>query len=194
MKTQIWNLVDLASIPAEPWRNGGGTTQTMLAWPTVVDWQIRCSVAQVDAAGPFSSFAGVGRWFAVLQGAGVVLTIDGVVHTLSAASQPLQFDGGSKTDCTLIGGTTQDFNFMLRGRKAQTGQMVRVQGEQNFTAQPMQWLGVYALGSDTHISVTSEPAVHVPQGHLAWRLFDQAASLTLNTHHALWMQSHHETH
>mgnify|MGYP003694612933 CR=1 FL=1 len=38
---------------------------------------MRVSVADVATDGPFSTFAGVDRWFAVLDGAGVVLTIGG---------------------------------------------------------------------------------------------------------------------
>jgi environmental stress-induced protein Ves len=34
---------------------------------------LRISVAEITRDGPFSAFAGVQRWFAVLEGAGVML-------------------------------------------------------------------------------------------------------------------------
>ena len=59
--------------PPQPWRNGGGVTRELLAWPDGGDWRVRVSVADIDADGPFSAFPGVERWFAVLEGAGVAL-------------------------------------------------------------------------------------------------------------------------
>jgi environmental stress-induced protein Ves len=89
--------------PPQPWKNGGGTTRELLAWPAAADWRVRLSVAEVAADGPFSRFEGVQRWFAVLRGAGVRLVVDGVAHTLTAASEPLAFDGAADTQCTLLG-------------------------------------------------------------------------------------------
>ncbi len=109
-----WHTVSLADVAATPWRNGGGVTRELLAWPSQDDWQWRMSVAEVEASGPFSRFEGVQRWFAVLQGAGVVLDIDGERHTLSADSAPLVFDGAGATNCQLLNGPTQDFNLMVR--------------------------------------------------------------------------------
>jgi environmental stress-induced protein Ves len=51
----------------QTWRNGGGSTRELLAWPEATDWQARISVAEITRDGPFSAFAGVQRWFAVLR-------------------------------------------------------------------------------------------------------------------------------
>ena len=67
------NRVQLAEIAPQPWRNGGGLTRELLAWPDAEAWQCRLSVADITRAGPFSAFPGVTRWFAVLEGEGVVL-------------------------------------------------------------------------------------------------------------------------
>ena len=40
--------------PPQPWRNGGGVTRELLAWPHAADWQLRVSVADVERDGPFS--------------------------------------------------------------------------------------------------------------------------------------------
>ena len=113
-----WNVVSLADVAATPWRNGGGVTRELVAWPPEGEWQWRMSVAEVEASGPFSRFEGVQRFFAVLSGAGVALDIDGERHTLTKESAPLAFDGAASTDCQLLDGPTQDFNLMVRGAGA----------------------------------------------------------------------------
>ena len=70
-----WNVVRLADVAATPWRNGGGVTRELVAWPPQGEWQWRMSVAEVESSGPFSRFEGVQRWFAVLSGEGVALDI-----------------------------------------------------------------------------------------------------------------------
>ena len=119
-----WQVVCLSDVPPTPWRNGGGTTRELLAWPRADDWLWRVSVADVVQSAPFSSFTGVQRWFAVLQGDGVCLTVDGHATTLRCGDAPFAFGGGAATYCELLGGATQDFNFMLQGQAS--GRMLRV--------------------------------------------------------------------
>ncbi len=106
--------VRVADAPPQAWRNGGGSTRELLAWPPGADWRVRVSVAEIGADGPFSAFDGIERWFAVLSGAGVVLTLSGVEHRLTPAGAPLQFDGAKAPNCCLIDGATSDLNLMLR--------------------------------------------------------------------------------
>ena len=124
-----WHTVALADVAPSAWKNGGGTTRELLAWPSPADWVFRLSVAEVQADGPFSSFAGVQRWFAVLSGAGVRLQVGAAapygVQVLTSASAPFCFDGALPVDCTLIDGATQDFNLMVRTDQARA-QMQRV--------------------------------------------------------------------
>ena len=69
-----WQLIRLSDAVASPWRNGGGVTRELAAWPAgSADWTWRISVAEVATSGPFSRFDGVQRWFAVLGGNGVSL-------------------------------------------------------------------------------------------------------------------------
>ena len=77
-----WHTVALADVAPSAWKNGGGTTRELLAWPSPADWVFRLSVAEVQADGPFSSFAGVQRWFAVLSGAGVRLRLGAAAGAL----------------------------------------------------------------------------------------------------------------
>ncbi len=90
-------------------------TRELLAAPDANEWMWRISVAEVGADGPFSAFAGVERWFAVLDGAGVELDVDGRQHRLCRGDPALRFDGAAATHCRLIDGPTRDLNLMLRG-------------------------------------------------------------------------------
>lgn len=111
-------LVHLADIAPTPWKNGGGLTRDLLCWPNAAAWQLRISVAAVARSGPFSAYPGVARWFAVLQGAGVVLHLRGAAGDeglrLTPDSPALPFDGALAPDCTLIDGPTLDLNVMSR--------------------------------------------------------------------------------
>ena len=109
-----WRVTSLADAASTLWKNGGGTTRELVAWPDAEHWVWRMSVAEVAHSGPFSRFEGVQRWFAVLAGAGVVLTQNGQRQTLTVDSAPFCFDGGTSTDCELLDGPTQDFNLMMR--------------------------------------------------------------------------------
>ena len=63
--------IHVDEVAPQRWRNGGGFTRELLAWPAVEAWRLRVSVAEVESDGPFSSFPAVERWFAVLDGNGV---------------------------------------------------------------------------------------------------------------------------
>ncbi|MBH9552001.1 HutD/Ves family protein [Inhella gelatinilytica] len=108
--------LDIDSLPAQAWRNGGGATREVLAWPAGPDWRVRLSVADIDRDGPFSPFPGVQRHFAVLSGGGVALRwADGPWRPQQVGQAPCVFDGAEGPDCRLLAGPTRDLNLMLRG-------------------------------------------------------------------------------
>lgn len=117
-----WQPAD--AVAPEPWRNGGGSTRTLLTWPAgsgpAAPWRLRISLADITQDGPFSAFAGVQRWFAVVQGGGVRLRPPAAGAPGQAAlclrpdSLPHHFDGGQPPDCQLLDGPTRDLNLMLR--------------------------------------------------------------------------------
>ena len=109
-------IVRVDAVDAVPWRNGGGVTRELLAWPNGGDWQLRISVAEIGASGPFSDFPGVDRYFAVLAGDGVRLATAGhAALELTPADDALHaFPGDVPTQCTLLGSATRDLNFMVR--------------------------------------------------------------------------------
>jgi uncharacterized protein len=108
-------IIRKAAFRAMPWKNGGGTTLEGLRVPTdaaVFLW--RASVAQIDAPGPFSDFAGYSRTLVLIQGAGIRLSfVGGEQRELSKIGQLLQFDGGESASCELLNGPCLDFNLMV---------------------------------------------------------------------------------
>ncbi len=108
-------IVAAAQVAPVRWQNGGGLTRELLALPAGGGWGLRISVADIAADGPFSSFPGVTRWFAVLEGAGVRLAWPGrAALDVRPGDAPLRFDGADAPGCALLGGPTRDLNVMLR--------------------------------------------------------------------------------
>lgn len=63
-----------------PWKNGGGVTVEIAIHPPgasvdAFDWRV--SMATVAQDGPFSSFPGVDRTLAIIEGNGLALAISG---------------------------------------------------------------------------------------------------------------------
>ena len=129
-----WHRFALAELPATPWKNGGGTTREVAAWPpgaSVQDFDWRISVATIAADGPFSAFAGIDRVITLLAGDGVLLQGAGWSHALDEALAPFAFAGDEPVQATLLGGASEDFNVMTRRGRCQA--QVRVVR----TAQPI---------------------------------------------------------
>ena len=161
------NVVRVGAVAPRPWRNGGGVTRELLAVPAGSDWRVRVSVADVATDGPFSAFPGVARWFAVLDGAGVELTIDGAVHRLAPGDAPLAFDGAARTTCRPIAGPTRDLNLMLRGV---AGRLVPARDG----ARRRPGLGQCGLFTSAggRCDADGTAGIELPPGSLAW--FDRA--------------------
>jgi environmental stress-induced protein Ves len=154
------NVVHLADCPFVPWRNGGGRTRELLAWPSAQDWLLRVSVAEIEADGPFSALAGIDRCFAVLDGAGVVLALPGGEHRLTPRDDALAFPGEAAPMCRLIEGPTRDLNLMVR-RGAATAKMQRAR------LSPSRWRGLYADGTLWWSDDPQQPLPDLPGWHLA---------------------------
>jgi uncharacterized protein len=179
-----WNLVGLAHVAPQPWRNGGGVTRELLALPDEHDWTVRISVADVKRDGPFSSFPGVQRCFAVLSGDGVRLRVDEVDHDLTPQDPPLRFDGADPVSCVLLGGATEDLNLMVRGRAAR---MQRVGGSDAAVCAAGALVAVFA---NKHAAVIrgAEGQQDLQPRTLAWRILESNQRLALIGEDALWME------
>jgi uncharacterized protein len=108
-------LVRFADCKPEPWANGGGVTRVIATGrfsrsSAAFDW--RLSVADVSTSGAFSTLPGVDRVITLADGPGLLLTVDGHVHTLDPF-HPLSFAGEAGTACQVVE-PTRDFNVMTR--------------------------------------------------------------------------------
>lgn len=138
--------VRLTEREPQPWRNGGGLTRELLTWPLGrPTWMLRVSVAEVAGDTPFSEFEGIERWFAVVEGAGVVLSLPRGDRAIGPDDDPVCFDGEAAPACRLVEGPTRDLNLMVRRsfghgslRRADPGTMI--EGD-------TRWRGVYAAES-----------------------------------------------
>jgi environmental stress-induced protein Ves len=133
--------ITVDSAPATPWRNGGGVTRELLAWPGPADWRLRISVADIAADGPFSAFPGVRRCFVLLSGEGVALDFADRSLKLRPGDAPLAFDGAAAPGCRLVGGPVRDLNLMIRGG---TGGMAAVASGASWSAPAGAKAGLFA--------------------------------------------------
>ena len=102
---------------AVPWKNGGGVTREIAAWPEgsgMDDFAWRVSLAEVGADGPFSAFPDVDRTLTVVEGAGMDLTVGGARQLVNTRYVPRDFRGDVPTDCRLLDGPVVNLNVMWR--------------------------------------------------------------------------------
>ena len=142
-----------------PWKNGGGVTRDVAAWPPNAgfdDFAWRVSMAEVREDGPFSSFPGVDRVLAVLAGA-LRLTVEGGGQfDLKPDTPPAAFDGEAPTTSALTAGPVLDLNVMTRRGVAQA-RVERIAAQTALPAGPGHRL-VVALGE---VKVRDGATVHV---------------------------------
>jgi environmental stress-induced protein Ves len=111
-------LIERANYQPMPWKNGAGITMQIAIYPadaTIDNFDWRISTAVVTADGPFSGFPGLERTLAVLEGAGINLTIGGTqAERLTPTSAPFTFPADASANATLINGPIHDLNVMAR--------------------------------------------------------------------------------
>ncbi len=164
MTARAWHLVRLDEVPPTPWRNGGGVTRELLAWPDDADWLVRVSVARIERSGTFSRFDDVERCFVVLSGAGVRLAAHGGARELRLGDEPWGFDGADAPDCELLDGPTEDLNLMVRRRLGRATMTVAAARDM-LEASP-RWRGLFA--ADALALDIDGQTLDVPAGSLVW--------------------------
>ncbi|MCG2592523.1 HutD family protein [Ramlibacter sp. XY19] len=179
-----WQTVSLAQVPATPWRNGGGVTRELLAWPAQQDWQVRISVADIAAAGPFSAFAGSERWFAVIEGAGVELRF-GEQARLLPLGVPLRFGGEQAVHCSLPAGPTRDLNLMA---PPGSGQMRPVVPGDRMRGDPARRLVALYAHQQPAALLWGGDTLELPAATLAWQLHEGAMDGQLRGGSAWWLE------
>jgi environmental stress-induced protein Ves len=106
------------SLTPAPWKNGGGVTREVAAYPAGSDtsnFTWRLSIADIDAGGPFSAFPGIDRTLVLLGGNGMELVQDdGVTYPLDKPLDMARFAGEAAISARLFDGPTRDLNVMVR--------------------------------------------------------------------------------
>jgi len=177
-----------ADLHATPWKNGGGVTRELAAFPphsNLADFIWRVSVADVHADGAFSTFPGIDRQIALLEGAGLTLRFDepadthldervgeyanayanaGREQALLEIGVPFAFPGEAHVHAVLTDGATRDFNLMVR-RDDASGSVTTCRGTASQWLPPDATLlyvvrGATALyaGGEMHILNTGDSA------------------------------------
>ncbi len=98
-------------------KNVVGTTIEIALFPKYAGldsfiWRV--SRAKVSSDGPFSMFPGIDRSLALLNGAGVLLTVNDEILQVSTRNNIAIFSGDAKTSARLVGGEISDLNVMTR--------------------------------------------------------------------------------
>jgi uncharacterized protein len=176
------HLIDLHACTPQPWRNGGGLTRELLAWPRAEGWRLRVSVAHIARSGPFSAYPGVWRGFTVLHGAGVRLDLPDGPLTLTPADEPIAFDGEAAPGCHLIDGPTEDLNLMVQRdagraalRRARPGEVIDG---------TTRWRGVFAGGA-VHLDIDDHTQT-LHAGTLAWSDATEASTWRVHDGGPAW--------
>jgi environmental stress-induced protein Ves len=107
--------IAVARLPTEPWRNGYGTTRTVATGgvASAAGWIWRVSVADVTRDGPFSTFPGVDRYLALLEGNGVILYGDARTARVCRIGEVAVFAGEETLDARLVDGPVRVWNVMV---------------------------------------------------------------------------------
>ena len=182
---QDWHQIRLQDTPVSPWKNGGGTTQSLVCWPNPSDWVFRMSVARIDCDGPFSEFKGVDRWFAVLSGEGVVLQFPERRVEVGALDAAVQFSGDLPCQCSLINGPTVDFNLMVQGVSANMARIDRSPYIAKFKAQTT--LAIFVVEAGGRVRMSSQN-YELNANSLYWITLDHDVEIEFNDMHLLLIQ------
>jgi len=175
----VLTLLTPADARRVPWRNGLGLTTEILFEPLDGDrflWRV--SVADVAAAGPFSAFPGYDRLIAVVEGAGMRLTVDGAAPVERRRMEPaFAFPGEAAVDCALLGGPIRDFNLML-DRATARGAVTVLAGPSAHAAEADAVLVHGLAGTLTVTARDGGETVAVPAGYSVL-VRDAAATVTV---------------
>src|SRR5262249_1889770 len=119
----------------------------------------RLSIAEVAQSGPFSDFSGYDRTIMLIEGAGFTLEFDTApTKRIDRPYEPFPFDGGWKTNCTLIDGPIREFNLMA-ARDAGPAELTVAQLDRGGISVPAAKTVVFhALDGDATVSSHPLPA------------------------------------
>jgi environmental stress-induced protein Ves len=170
MRVTAWIAAE--DVAPQRWRNGGGWTRELLAWPAPpAAWRLRISLATIDAAGPFSVFPGVQRALALVSGAGLLLSIDGRAQRLHPGSEPVFFAGTAAVAAEPLAGPSIDLNLMTAAGR---GEMLPIASAGRWTS-PCPQRGLFSAVAGTLES--GDESLALAPGSFLW--MDEAAGVPL---------------
>jgi len=170
---QDWHQIRLQDTPVSPWKNGGGTTQSLVCWPSPSDWVFRMSVARIDSDGPFSEFKGVDLQFPERR------------VEVGALDAAVQFSGDLPCQCSLINGPTVDFNLMVQGVSANMARIDRSPYIAKFKAQTT--LAIFVVAEGGRVRMGSQN-YELNANSLYWITLDHDLEIEFNDMHLLLIQ------
>jgi len=151
-------LLPAADRVATPWKNGGGVTLEVMAFPqgsSLDDFDWRISIAQVASDGPFSHFPGIDRTLCILDGQGIFLDIGGRLQKLNQRSMPFRFSGDANASARLLNGPIFDLNVMSRRGRVEH-RVLRLGGGEGRAAEIKANLAIALWASDAGDMLTPE--------------------------------------
>jgi hypothetical protein len=108
-----------------PWANGRGTSYEIASDRNESgEWTWRLAMAPVNEDGAFSRIECVNRFLAVVEGEGMLLSVDRK-KLQCRPMQVVRFRGDAITDAALTDGPIMDINLMIRRKEAE-GEMAIV--------------------------------------------------------------------
>jgi len=169
------NERSVLAIPAteyrrDRWRNGRGWTREILALPDAQGWDLRLSIAELDAVADFSPFPGVEREQVLLYGNGLRLQFDdGQSSELLPPHQRLRFAGARAVTGIPLDGPVQVFNLMWRPQTLDATLFHRplVGGMWCFGDARTGW-AVHVLAGGARIGADGHEQAVLAQGDSAW--------------------------
>ena len=147
----------------QPWRNGGGTTTELARNGDTNRWLWRLSVADVDRSGPFSDFTGYRRIIMLLEGSGMALSFDGAPPVvLDRRYRPFAFDGGMRTECTLLDGPIRDMNLIVDGRIEASLDVRLLEREASWQIEPGECVLLHAIDGRFDVAIGAHRVALAP--------------------------------
>lgn len=180
MRATDITLLSASDYHRERWRNGAGWTREILRlicddaghWAEAgasEAWQVRLSIADIEADCAFSAFPGIERELVLLQGDGIELDFaDGSAARVEPRYGRVRFSGDAAPGCRLLGGPTRDFNLMWQARLVDAQLAVRpLVGKLLFTLDPGSCWALHLLAGQARFADRPDIAA-LAAGDSAW--------------------------
>ena len=89
-------VINVSNVPSTPWKNGGGSTKEIAAFPPSAglnDFIWRVSVAEISQSSAYSVFSGIDRTQVLIAGKSLSLRSQAGLNRQLLAFQPFSFEG-----------------------------------------------------------------------------------------------------